>query len=53
MNSVIKEADNAIGYLLEQLKRRNIEEYIHVVIVSLPHTNLTPLLLYSFTHKSR
>jgi predicted AlkP superfamily pyrophosphatase or phosphodiesterase len=34
MNYFIKEADDAIGYLWEQLEQRELDSHAHVVVVS-------------------
>jgi predicted AlkP superfamily pyrophosphatase or phosphodiesterase len=34
MNYFIKEADDAIGYLWEQLEQRELDSHVHVVVVS-------------------
>ncbi|KAI9472162.1 MAG: alkaline-phosphatase-like protein [Benjaminiella poitrasii] len=34
INSYIKEADAAIGYLFEQLKQRRLDNYVHTLVVS-------------------
>ncbi|KAI8329882.1 alkaline-phosphatase-like protein [Choanephora cucurbitarum] len=34
MNTFIKEIDNAIGYLVAQLKTRNLDSHAHIVVVS-------------------
>jgi hypothetical protein len=34
MNNLIKETDDSIGYLATQLKERNLESHVHIVVVS-------------------
>lgn len=34
MNEYIKDADTSVGYLLSELEKRNLDEHVHVVIVS-------------------
>lgn len=33
MNNFIQEADDAIGYLVQELKKRNLDNQAHIVIV--------------------
>ena len=33
MSNFIQEADSAIGYLVQELKNRNLDKHAHIVIV--------------------
>ncbi|KAI8970385.1 alkaline-phosphatase-like protein [Mycotypha africana] len=49
LNDYIKEADDVIGYLGEELKKRNLENHVHTVIVSdhgMAETNDSKLIYY-------
>ncbi|KAI7905086.1 alkaline-phosphatase-like protein [Cokeromyces recurvatus] len=49
MNRFIKEVDDAIGYLAEQLKQRRLDDYVHTLIVSdhgMAEINSSKLIYY-------
>ncbi|CAO0792982.1 unnamed protein product [Mucor circinelloides] len=49
MNNFIQEADDAIGYLVQELKNRNLDNHAHIVIVSdhgMAETQESKLIFY-------
>jgi hypothetical protein len=34
MDNLIKETDDSIGYLVTELKERNLKSHVHIVVVS-------------------
>ncbi|RCH82355.1 hypothetical protein CU098_007883 [Rhizopus stolonifer] len=49
MNSHIKQVDNALGYLIEQIELRHLDSHVHIVIVSdhgMAETDSSRLIYY-------
>ncbi|KAI8643750.1 alkaline-phosphatase-like protein [Parasitella parasitica] len=49
MGNYIQEADDAIGYLVQEIKNRNLDEHVHIVIVSdhgMAETQESKLIFY-------
>lgn len=45
MNNFIQDADDAIGYLVQELKDRKLDSHAHIVIVSLNERGMLTLIL--------